>query len=154
MEWKTIKDFDQYRIYQDGRVYSCRRKKLLKPDLRNGYNYINLWRDNVGNKKYIHRLVAEHFIDNPENKEMVDHIDRDKSNNMYWNLRWATRSENGRNTGVKKNNKLGEKHIHFEKDRNSFRVRIDRHKICKRFKTLDEAIEYRNAFCGMNDLVF
>ena len=156
MEWKTIKGFDQYRIYQDGRVYSCRSKRLLKIQINKGYQQVILCKDNVRYNKTVHRLVAEHFIDNPDNKPEVDHIDRDKTNNMYYNLRWATQKENIINTGVQKNNKLGEKHIFFDKSSNKFKVEIKstEHKIQKRFKTLDEAIEYRNAFCGMHDLVY
>lgn len=47
---------------------------------------------------YVHRLVAEVFIPNPENKPMVDHIDRNPRNNAVSNLRWVTRSENFRNS--------------------------------------------------------
>ena len=52
------------------------------------------------NKKcyLVHRLVAETFLDNPENKPFVDHIDRDRHNNNVSNLRWVTSSENNRNT--------------------------------------------------------
>jgi hypothetical protein len=151
MEFKNIKGFDQYRIYQDGHVWSCRSKIVLKVSLRKGYKFVGLYKDGIRYNKKIHRLVAEHFIPNPENKPFVDHIDRDPSNNMYWNLRWATRSENGRNRVEQKNNKLGEKYIHFNKSRNRFIVRIITQKY---FKTLDEAIEYRNAICGMHDLVY
>ena len=154
MEFKNIKGFDQYRIYQDGHVYSCKSKKVLKPGLRSGYKKVNLCKDGIHYTKDIHRLVAEHFIDNPENKLCVDHIDRDRTNNMYWNLRWATHKENMMNTGVSKNNKLGEKHICFDKSSNRFIVQIQTHKIRKSFKTLDEAVEYRNAVCGMHDLVY
>ena len=155
MEFKTIKGFDQYRIYQDGHVYSCKRKIVLKATLNSaGYKNVDLHINGVRYNKKIHRLVAEHFIDNPENKPCVDHIDRDKLNNMYWNLRWATTSENMRNKGVKKNNKLGEKYIGFNKSENRFIVKIRTHTIWKSFKTLDEAIEYRNAICGMHDLVY
>ena len=154
MEFKVIEGFDQYHIYQDGRVYSCKRKTLLKIQINKGYQQVILYKDKVRYNKNIHRLVAEHFIENPENKPFVDHIDRDPSNNMYWNLRWATRSENGRNTGVSKNNKLGEKFICFIKSRNKFVVDIRPHERYKRFKTLDEAIEFRNEKCKELDLVY
>jgi len=155
MEWKTIKGFDQYRIYQDGHVYSCKTKIVLKTALNTGgYKKVNLYKDGIKYNKYIHRLVALHFIDNPENKEMVDHIDREPLNNMYWNLRWATHSENARNKVERKDNKLCEKYISLDKSRNRFVVGVQTHKIFKRFKTLDEAIEYRNAFCSMHDLVY
>ena len=152
MEWRVINDFDQYRIYQDGRVWSCRRKIVLKPCGNGcGYKVVILSKDGATYPKTVHRLVAQHFIDNPENKEMVDHIDRDKTNNMYWNLRWTTRSENGINS-TRKKNKSGEKFIRVIDNR--FVVQITRHKIYKTFKTLDEAVEYRNAVCGMYDLVY
>ena len=43
MEFKVIEGFDQYRIYQDGRVYSCKRKIVLKTSLRDGYKYVDLY---------------------------------------------------------------------------------------------------------------
>ena len=155
MDWRVINDFDQYRIYQDGRIYSCKNKIVLKASLRGSYKQVSLCKDNVKYTKTIHRLVAEHFIPNPENKPCVDHIDRNPLNNMYWNLRWVTYKENTKNTGVRNSNKLGEKYICFDKSSNKFKVEINtEHKIQKRFKTLDEAIEYRNAVCGMYDLVY
>lgn len=49
----------------------------------------------INNRQYlVHRLVAETFIPNPENKPEIDHIDRNRANNKVENLRWVTRSEN------------------------------------------------------------
>ncbi len=155
MEFKSIEGFPEYRIYQDGHVYSCRSKKVLKPNItRNGYKQVSLCQNGGQYIKRIHRLVAEHFIDNPENKPQVDHIDRNKTNNMYWNLRWVTPSENKENTKVRIDSKFGEKYIGFDKSNNRFRVIIKKYNLQKRFKTLDEAVEFRNAYCGMNDLVY
>ena len=126
----------------------------MKTHLRSGYKSVVLSRDKVKYNKTIHRLVAEHFIPNLENKPYVDHIDRDKLNNMYWNLRWANQSENERNKGVNKNNKLGEKYICFDKSRNRFVVQITFLKIQKRFETIEEAIEYRNEKCKELNLVY
>jgi len=155
MEFKTINGFDEYLIYQDGHVYSCRSKMVLKNwNSGVGYKSVSLSKDGIIYKKTIHRLVAEHFIDNPENKSYVDHIDRDKTNNMYWNLRWATNSENVRNTTARKTNKLGEKYISFVKSRNRFNIRISTHNIVKEFKTIEEAIEYRNEIAKELGLVY
>lgn len=51
-----------------------------------------------GKYKFLHRLMAETFIVNPENKPTVDHIDRDTTNNLLSNLRWATHSEQRENS--------------------------------------------------------
>lgn len=64
----------------------------------NGYLQIKLIAANGKRKnELIHRLVALHFIDNPESKPEVDHIDRDRQNNNANNLRWLTKSENNKN---------------------------------------------------------
>lgn len=62
----------------------------------------------INYKSYtVHRLIAETFVDNPENKAHVDHIDRNKANNDASNLRWVTVSENNYNTS--RNLKQGER---------------------------------------------
>lgn len=66
---------------------------------------VNLWRNNKGKYFTIHRLVAMHFIDNPNNKPIVNHIDGNKLNNNVENLEWTTYGENNQHaydTGLKK----------------------------------------------------
>jgi len=98
-----IQGYERYMIYEDGRVWSKWGKgRFLKPTPVNkkGYLGVCLCKDGKSITITIHRLIALHYIPNPENKPEVDHIDRDKQNNNIENLRWATRSENQRNKGA------------------------------------------------------
>ena len=109
--WKNIDGFEnEYMISNLGRVRSIDRKSfdyskyssykgnVLKPQKnRNGYLYILLSRNGHKYHRYIHRLVANAFIQNPLNKKEVDHINTDKNNNAVSNLKWVTRKENVNN---------------------------------------------------------
>ena len=88
-------EFPYYKIDEDGNVWSIRNKRYLEPKIgKNGYKSVTLFLDGKRNYKLIHRLVAETFISNYENKPEVNHIDGDKLNNNVHNLEWCTRSEN------------------------------------------------------------
>ena len=85
-----------YSICEDGRVYSHKRSRYLKPSLK-GHTHLKIGLCKDGKHKffYVHRLVAKHFINNDRpDTDMVDHIDRNVLNNHVSNLRWVTRSEN------------------------------------------------------------
>ena len=72
-----------------------RKMRVLKPQVRGkGYLYVGLLKDGKQVRVSVHRLVAETFIPNPENKPEVNHIDGDKTNNCVSNLEWVTTSEN------------------------------------------------------------
>ena len=95
--WKDIKGYEGlYQISNFGEVISLnynhtKTKKLLKPQKnKNGYLHVN-----IGGKCIsIHRLVAEAFILNPDNKKYVNHKDCNKQNNFVSNLEWNTAKEN------------------------------------------------------------
>lgn len=95
---KDIKGWEGlYAITSCGKVWSYRRKKFLKPYTNEeGYQTVGLYDNNKRKLVYIHRLVAEAFIPNPNNYDTIDHIDYNKNNNNVNNLKWMSRKENSR----------------------------------------------------------
>ena len=110
MQWLPVKNFENlYEVSNTGLVRSIDRVLTVKgqsdrfvkgkllyqhTNKQVCYKQVNLWKDNQGNTLYVHRLVAEAFINNPENKPEVNHIDGNRHNNCVENLEWVTSSEN------------------------------------------------------------
>lgn len=105
--WKPIEGFSYYEISSRGRVRTkervvrngqgpyIKRERLLKlQDNGLGYKRICVRENDVKKFLYIHRLVAQAFIPNPENKPCVNHIDNNPENNTVENLEWCTKQEN------------------------------------------------------------
>ena len=89
----------KYMVDCNGNIYTKRCKnggiKKLKPQMyKNGYTYVDLGLNGKIKRHLIHRLVAEAYIKNINNKPQVNHINGNKSCNVVSNLEWATRSEN------------------------------------------------------------
>ena len=95
MNWKTIKQNENYSINENGEVKNNISGKILKSFInkKSGYKIIDLWRNNKCKKIALHRLIAEAFIPNPLHKPTVDHKDGNRLNNSIDNLRWATYQE-------------------------------------------------------------
>ena len=91
--WKEIKEFPNYKISNFGRVIVTKTNLIKKYRLNNGYYSVMLSKKNIYKCILVHRLVAIHFIPNPENKKTVNHIDKNRINNNILNLEWATYSE-------------------------------------------------------------
>lgn len=95
IEIVPLKDFPNYGITRDGRVYSYITNRFLKtPCNKAGYSEVNLYLQRVPHLKTIHRLVAETFLPNPFNKREVNHKNGIKTDNRIENLEWVTPSEN------------------------------------------------------------
>lgn len=86
--WKNT-EFDGYMASNLGRVKH--NGKVLKATDR-GRGYLTVFI--CGKNRYLHRIIAQTFIPNPENKEQVNHIDGDRSNDCVENLEWVSRLEN------------------------------------------------------------
>ena len=110
--WKSIKDYEgYYEVSSLGRVRSIERtivkndgrvttykERIIKPHKNNqGYLMVSLYVGGKCKRFLVHRLVAEAFIPNPENKPCVDHINTIRTKNEVTNLRWATYEENNNN---------------------------------------------------------
>ena len=160
---RAVEGFDDnYVIYEDGSVFNKKSNRFIKSTLAKRkdrsidkcYYVVSLSNNDKRYSKKIHRLIAEAFIPNPENLPYVDHIDRNSQNNDIENLRWVDNSTNQLNSGAKKTNKLGEKHINKTKH-NTYRfciIKDNKSVIYKTFKTLEDAKEYRNDFIKENPI--
>lgn len=104
-QWKEIPNFDNYLVSNMGRVWSKSRETVMKAYKQNsGYMGIKLISDKkVITHFLIHRLVAIVWINNPDNKPFINHINGNKEDNTTSNLEWVTASENvlhARETGL------------------------------------------------------
>ena len=92
---KQINGYNNYYIYDNGDVLNISTNKILKGSIgENGYKYYRLSKDNNKTMFYAHRLVAEHFLENPNLLPIVNHKDGNKLNNQLSNLEWVSYSEN------------------------------------------------------------
>lgn len=169
--WKDIKGYEGlYQISDLGnvkvisrRVINHRsgstrlmREKLMNPfDNGHGYLVVSLRNGEKRKNHYVHRIVAEAFLVNQDNKPNINHKDYNTKNNVATNLEWCTQKENISHSvshmrkprAICKTSNTGEKYISKRLERGKhtvYRVYIKSISICKSFKTLEEAVRYRN----------
>lgn len=94
MEWKVIKDFEDYKVSNTGQVFSIKRNKLLKTYEKKGYYGVWLYQNKKRCFRLVHRLVATAFIPNIENLPQINHKDENSKNNNVENLEWCTAKYN------------------------------------------------------------
>lgn len=147
-EWKEIIGFPDYLVSNLGKIKKKNKDKEIGSfNKSTGYMTCVLIKDKIYYPKYIHRLVAENFIDNTNNLPTVDHINRDRTDNTVTNLRWASWETQSYN----KEERIGITGCKYitKTPNNTFRFSITRKNLTYKsptFKTLQEAIDFRNAF--------
>lgn len=106
-DMRPIDGYPRYFACRDGRIWSDKTKRYLKPCTSNaGYQMVNLCVDGKSHIKTVHRLIALAFIPNPDGLEFVNHKNEVKTDNRPENLEWVTRSENVRyGTGIERRKK-------------------------------------------------
>src|SRR5699024_3065456 len=105
--WYGIKGFEHYKIDKKGNVKSLKSNKILKPRLHDkGYLRISLRKDGKTSSKYVHRLIAETFIENPHKCEQVHHKDGNKLNNDIDNLEWVNPTTHSHHTYMRNEKKF------------------------------------------------
>ena len=100
---KDIKNYEGlYAITSCGKIWSYRSKRFLRP-VTNAKGYLKVGLSKNGQKKmyFIHRLVAQAYLPNPEGLPQVDHIDNDKTHNYLNKLQWITNRDNNRKSKSK-----------------------------------------------------
>lgn len=96
--WKAVKDWEGfYEVNENGDVKSLRTNKLVTHDLNNfGYHRVTFYDKPRHKRMFVHRLVAETFLENPNNFKEVNHINENKNDNSVNNLEWCDRVHNER----------------------------------------------------------
>ena len=124
--FRSIENYDNYAVSSFGRVKNVRTGIILKArNDKDGYLRVNLYEDAIRKTHQVHRLVANAFIDNPDDKLCVDHIDNNRTNNHISNLRFATNKENSQNRKLSSRNTSKVKGIYFNKRAKKWRAQIN-----------------------------
>ena len=144
-EYRIIEGFETYEVSNLGNVRNINTGRILKTSVNtDGYKIVGIYNKKKKLGKKIHRLVADAFIPNLENKECVDHINGNRQDNWLVNLRWASKCENNQNKKMYIKNKLGYTGIRIE--RNKYRSELrhnNKYYHLGNFEKLEDAVEAR-----------
>jgi len=107
--WIPVVGFEGlYEVSFFGRIRNVKTGRILVPRVRkDGYHALILCRDNTQKSLLVHRIVAAAWIANLDNEPCVDHIDHNRGNNAFYNLRWVSASDNSRNQSLSSLNTSG-----------------------------------------------
>jgi hypothetical protein len=112
--WGRVKSLSRDIVYETGHSQRMHEKVLKLQKHTHDYKSIGLHDNKVQATFLVHRIVGEHFVDNPYNYQWINHKDGDKSNNYYKNLEWCTPSDNSKHAfkiGLRTNKKRSDSHF-------------------------------------------
>lgn len=143
-QWRNVVGYNgKYLVSSEGRVKNAKSGRILKELITHrGYVKVHLFR--VGDEKnvFLHRIVAEAFVSNPDKKPQVNHIDGNKRNNKAENLEWCTGYENVRHSWE---NELREGNIQWYKSKSKRVIAISNDGLnVIRFNSIAEAKRHFN----------
>lgn len=146
--FKTIEGYDNYEVSDFGNVRNKKTGRVLKPRLdRAGYPLIDIGQRSVCRSTMnVHKLVANAFLENPDNKPNIDHIDNCRTNNNINNLRYCTQSQNLMNASIRSDNTSGIRGVSYDKVNEKWYAEIwinGKKKYIGRYLTLEEAATAR-----------
>ena len=129
--WRSIDGYMNYQVSNVGRVRNVSTGKILKQVFdKDGYYFLNLYKDGVAKNHRVHKLVAHEFIPQPDTNTqlVVDHIDRNKLNNQITNLRWVTQQQNNMNSTIRAGTSSQYKGVAYHKTKSKWYayIRFDR----------------------------
>ena len=145
--WASIDGYLNYEVSWFGRVRNATTGRILKGGLSKGYRTVGLSKEGRIKTHPVHVLVARAWVPNPENKRCVDHIDGDKANNNWENLRYATHAENSRNQKNQTNTSSVYKGVYLHKPTKKWMAYI---RINKKLKNLGYHASEREAGMAYN----
>lgn len=147
-----VKSLGKFNAWANGQTRFIPREKYLRQKFtRYGYFCVTLQTKKQPKTFFVHRLVAEAFIPNPENKKQVNHKDYNRTNNNVENLEWMTAKENYNYSlcnmpserRVKRKHSTGCKYVTYHKSKNAYQV-VFKDKYIGTYKTFDEAKKVRD----------
>lgn len=94
MEAKIYDNIDEYKFFENGSVY---RENTKINGYKNNNGYLT-FTDRNNKKKQIHRIIAELFVDNPNKYKFIVHIDKNKLNNHFANIKWVSQRPNSKSS--------------------------------------------------------
>jgi hypothetical protein len=151
-EFRELQEYPGYKIGNRGTILG-HENYPLRPSLNNRDYYVfNVSIEGVVETILVHRVIGLAWIPNPENKPVIDHINRDTKDNRLENLRWATSRQNNENRGIQKNNKSGVIGLCFVNSSKLWLVQLTRDgvKCRKKFKERADAEEYLRLITGQH----
>ena len=157
---KEVPGYPNYQICESGRVFNTKTAKEVKMFKdKDGYLTCAFYKNFKQQIKKIHRILASVFIPNPGNLPIVDHIDRNKTNNSLENLRWVSSSMNSRNRSLSCVNTSSVKGVHIHKNQKYIywkaRIYNDNNKrISKDFPYTEEGFEQAKAWRRAKEIEF